>query len=261
MNKEQFLNSGLIEQYVLGLTDSEESAIVEEFAQQDPAIANEIKELQLAMEQYAAQHAIPTPPGMKEKVMEKVGGSTGSIAASPTSPRRGISLMSLLSFVGMCAALVLLFFQTQGKQAALKQLNKQTAEFEAFRQKCEQQQANSNQHIAMSTFFQDPATQAIELKGMNQSAATSALAYWNEKQEKGFVDLSGLPAPPEGKIYQIWADVDGKMINAGVLDSQFPYRVQTIKYIAQAESLNITLEPKGGSDHPTVELLQANGFL
>jgi hypothetical protein len=31
----------------------------------------------------------------------------------------------------------------------------------------------------------------------------------------------------------------------------------TLKYIDKAESLNITIEPAGGNDHPTVEKLIA----
>jgi hypothetical protein len=34
--------------------------------------------------------------------------------------------------------------------------------------------------------------------------------------------------------------------------------LQLINYIARAESLNITLEPLGGSEQPTVELLYVN---
>ena len=38
MNKEEFLTSGLIEQYVLGLTSPEEDRIVERFAEEYPEI-------------------------------------------------------------------------------------------------------------------------------------------------------------------------------------------------------------------------------
>jgi hypothetical protein len=35
----------------------------------------------------------------------------------------------------------------------------------------------------------------------------------------------------------------------------------TLTYIDRAESLNITIEPKGGNDHPTVERLISNVYL
>ena len=50
------------------------------------------------------------------------------------------------------------------------------------------------------------------------------------------------------------------MINAGVL-SKDRSDLQIIEFIEDAESLNITLENAGGSDHPNVEMLQANGLI
>ncbi len=47
------------------------------------------------------------------------------------------------------------------------------------------------------------------------------------------------------------------MINIGLL--QHPGDdMQALQFIDNAESLNITLEPAGGSEHPTVELLYVN---
>jgi anti-sigma-K factor RskA len=43
------------------------------------------------------------------------------------------------------------------------------------------------------------------------------------------------------------------MINMGTLNTD--NELVPLKYIENAESLNITIEPAGGSDHPTVEEL------
>ena len=49
----------------------------------------------------------------------------------------------------------------------------------------------------------------------------------------------------------MWSDVDGEMINMGTLAPN--QELIPLKYIEKAESLNITIEPVGGNDHPTVE--------
>jgi anti-sigma-K factor RskA len=53
----------------------------------------------------------------------------------------------------------------------------------------------------------------------------------------------------------MWSDVNGEMINMGTLGTD--NELVSLKYIENAESLNITIEPAGGSgsDHPTVEEL------
>ena len=59
MNKERFLASGLIEQYVLGLTTPDEAQEVERYARAYPEVQAEIDALRGAIEQYAAQYAVP----------------------------------------------------------------------------------------------------------------------------------------------------------------------------------------------------------
>ncbi len=56
----------------------------------------------------------------------------------------------------------------------------------------------------------------------------------------------------------MWADVDGKMINLGILKKDETNMPIDWKYLANAESLNVTIEPDGGSDHPTVADLVAS---
>ena len=49
------------------------------------------------------------------------------------------------------------------------------------------------------------------------------------------------------------------MISMGVLDRT--KNLLTMNYIDNAESLNITIEPLGGNDHPTVSRLVSNVYL
>ena len=57
----------------------------------------------------------------------------------------------------------------------------------------------------------------------------------------------------------MWADVDGEMINMGIINTS--KALLAMQYIPEAESFNITIEPKGGSPHPTVSELIANTYL
>ncbi len=57
----------------------------------------------------------------------------------------------------------------------------------------------------------------------------------------------------------MWADVDGEMISMGLLPTD--KELIALTYIDKAASLNITIEPKGGNDHPTVERLISNVYL
>ena len=72
--------------------------------------------------------------------------------------------------------------------------------------------------------------------------------------------LENLPPPPVGKTYQIWADIDSKMVDMGVINYE-DKKMISIPHMVNAASLNITLEQEGGSDHPDVSQLKVSGVI
>jgi len=61
----EYIDSGVLEQYVLGLTSPEQSIEVEQRAAADAAIRNEIDAISIAMEAYAMERAIQPDPIIK----------------------------------------------------------------------------------------------------------------------------------------------------------------------------------------------------
>ncbi len=61
----EYIESGVLEQYVLGLTSPEETMEVEQRAAEDPSIREEIDTISEAMEAYAMQHGIGPDPILK----------------------------------------------------------------------------------------------------------------------------------------------------------------------------------------------------
>ena len=101
-------------------------------------------------------------------------------------------------------------------------------------------------------------TSHVHLRGSNLAPKALLVVYWNEEEQQAYLNTVALPDIPADKSLQLWADVDGEMINMGVISVEGDELVP-IPYIPKAESLNLTLEPLGGSDHPNVEQIVANG--
>jgi anti-sigma-K factor RskA len=108
--------------------------------------------------------------------------------------------------------------------------------------------------------IEDRKTQPVYLKGSALAPAAQAIVYWNPQSKLAYLNPYALPTPPQGKQYQIWADVDGKMISLGLIDPKV-VDFQKINHIDRAVSLNITIEPLGGSKSPNVAQLLANGLI
>ena len=258
MDKDKFLQTGLLEQYVLGLTDEEESEKVEAYIDAYPEIKQELKTMRSALNQYAKQYAVMPPKELKNRVMESIDGEAKQKRAANNNGissfsrvAKGVAIL-LIGILGVTAAS---FYK--GKTAAQDQYNALQNEFQEFKEECESEKARLQQTQRIYAFINAPETRAVPLAGTAMQPEARAVAFYNTKSQEAYINTSSLPVPPQGKTYQLWADVEGEMVSMGVLQQQSePQRVQ---YVDHAESLNITIEPEEGSEEPTVELLLANG--
>lgn len=73
MNLQDYINSGILEQYCLGLLDSAEANQVASYCLQYPQLREELKSIEEAMEKMAAEKATPPPPQLKEKILGRLG--------------------------------------------------------------------------------------------------------------------------------------------------------------------------------------------
>lgn len=254
MNKEQFLNTGLLEQFALGLTDPEESAVVEQYLGEFPELRDELYAMQEALENYAKQYAISPPDAVKQNIMQGVEDTNLQPQAGKGALyTSGMTWSKWLSYAALIALTLGYLYQSNRYKQTKMELRNATVALSS----CEGLNKSLQDSKRIYAFISDIHTQPITLKGTSAHADATALVYWNEDRKQGYFFASGLPEPPTDKQYQIWADVEDEMISIGLLDYQTK-DLQTIEYIAQAKSLNITLEPKGGSTKPTVSNLYVN---
>ncbi len=256
MTKEEFIKTGLCEQYVLGLTTSEEAEIVEQMLLTYPELKTDCMKLEGCMEKYARAHAIPPPATLKKSVLSKI----DEIEARENSARNNYSIPKWVAISAAASIIGLLFFSFftwESKSNVENEMAILSTEFKQFQKDCEQVQNEKMIYASQNSFLKDPNTSHVHLRGENN---TLAIAYWNENKDKAYLKLENLPAPPAGKTYQMWADIDNEMVDMGVIKFD-DKKMITIPHMANAASLNITLEDEGGSDHPDVSQLKVSGVI
>jgi hypothetical protein len=254
MTKEQLLNSGLLEQYVLGLTTEEETRLVEDYSARYEDVQKELALLQQAMERYASQHAMPLSIDLPAK---------GQASSNAGKPYAGLLKLSGKTLWPLATAFALIWGTYGAVNTDVKdqEIRDWREKFGLLEKECSEYRQNQEAIADLSAFLQHRHTHKIILQGLSISDGCFAIAYWNPAAQKGFVDTGSLPPPPKGKAYQLWADVDNHMVNAGLIQFDRQNPLQEVVFIEQASSLNITLEPDGGSQEPTVSMLQANGLV
>ncbi len=92
------------------------------------------------------------------------------------------------------------------------------------------------------------------LEGLPPAAAARALALLSPSRGTLVLSATGLPAPPPGRTYQLWAIVGSQAVSAGVFtpDADGLSRViTTVAFDGPPVALAVTLEPEGGVPQPT----------
>ncbi len=86
-----------------------------------------------------------------------------------------------------------------------------------------------------------------------------AVLYWNAESETVWVDATSMPPLPDDKQYQLWAIPEGGApVDAGVFDGA-DGELRELKQVHTAHTFAVTVEPKGGSETPTLETMTVIG--
>lgn len=245
-----FLESGLLESYLLGMTNAEETANVEAYIQKYPAVKKAYKELEETIEEWATRQAVKAPAHVKGDVLNKIDELEPKAAKLKKLKSRRSFWSVAAAVTALIFSIVSLYFWSEkdAMATALAEIRNQNQQLETAL--VEQEEA-CNALEQKYHLLNDPATSKLILKGNDQAADFQAIAFWNPTTQQSFLNVLKMPNLPDQKCLQMWADVDGKMINIGVLKGQ-ENELVAIPFKVNAESLNITIEPLGGSDHPTV---------
>jgi anti-sigma-K factor RskA len=94
----------------------------------------------------------------------------------------------------------------------------------------------------------NPETEKYIIIGNRRAKNLKTVAYINPKEKTSMIDVVALPTLPKEQCYQIWAEVQDKMVSLGIL-SETDRRLQKLPYTENALGLAITIEPKGGSEN------------
>ena len=87
MDIQQYIASGILEQYVLGAASPDEQREVERLALEHPEIRSEITAIEASLESFAQAHAIEPPVDTLGRVLDQLGGSATASAYGHRRPQ------------------------------------------------------------------------------------------------------------------------------------------------------------------------------
>lgn len=273
MNTQEYIQSGIIESYVLGMASPAEAAELEQLCLQYPEIKQALTNFELALEANTLAKAVAPPPHLKQqiftalqsefiseknKVVEKTQALVTPLNETPVvkmnQSSRFLAAASIILLVisgGMNIYFYSKFKETTQQYQALV-LEKNT--LQANNQIMQTKSLDMYNSMQMMT---DPNMKKVSMPGIAGKELNYATVFWDMKSKDVYILPNKLPQPASGKQYQLWAIVDGKPVDAGVLSDCAG--LCKMKNIPAASMFAITLEKSGGSETPTLSEMYVAG--
>lgn len=260
MDSEKILQSGILEQYVLGLVSDEESAEIEVYMVAYPEVNEKVQRLRSCMEHYTGLHDISSPQKNSKKAplsnCDQLSGNARkrclSVETKFGRPQQkeqlaemqnhtrlltALASISILFFAGLS----IYFYQKQASEAsALAKVKQEFFELKEQHQMVVSQMRATNTDNALVT---DKVTQKMKMKGVGVMPEAEVIVYYNAKQQRSLLDPVSLPEAPKDHYYQLWAEVDQQTVDMGTINQGAEKNgFIPIDFVANADNFTITLK-------------------
>lgn len=260
MDIQSFIQSGLLETYMLGQCTPQEQALVERMLAQHPEIRAEMSAIEAALENYAVANSAPPPPALKGRILDAIDreapagtpAADNSVAPSP-------SRLFLWVAIGLAVLGGILFFLNNRLATEKNTLETQVAELQQQIDACNEQSRQKEKLQQVNLLLRDrDDTQAVAMSN-GENGKFTGYAYLNTARCEVAVDLQSLPAPDPGKYFQLWSIVNGAPVSMGMIDLQATGGWLLVPCQAGAVAIAISQESSpNGNPTPTQVLMAGN---
>ena len=257
MDVKEYISSGVLELYAMGTLSSEEMREVEKMCASHPEVAEELARVEDALNSYSSAHARNPRPEVRAELMGKIKSGNAGKKGKVVQMRSTHELTYKYLIAACIASLIVstfasVFFYQKWSDAEdrnLAMLNEKNVMAQNLNLvKYEYDKVSHDMSVV-----RDPAMAIITLNATDSTKYYKAHVMWNKYTRQTFIDVAELPVPPSDKQYQLWALVGGQPVDAGVFDMTDDAGMQKMKQVVNADMWAVTLEPKGGSDAPTMD--------
>jgi anti-sigma-K factor RskA len=256
-NIKEYISSGILEIYVMGSLSSEEMAEVEQMAAAHPEIAEELNDVQNAVNNYSGAYKRTPRPLVREELMQKIEVETWkskrksrTIQEKHIRTYRYLIAACIVSLILSTAASVFFYLKwsdAEDRYVTMRiEKNKYARDY--YLVKYENEKMNEDVSV-----MNNPSMDIITMNAYDSTKSYMARVYWNKLTRETFVFIHDLPLPAEDKQYQLWALVSGQPTDAGIFNKADEFGIQKLKPVQHADVWAVTLEPKGGSTAPTMD--------
>jgi len=273
VDPKQYIESGILERYLLGHCTTEEIQEVQCMARVFAEVQAELDAIEQALQTYASMQAVAPPADLKAKILARLDDQPNAETSQELRETKVVPMQSSSTGNKWAIAAAACFLLAMGlgylynnSQKQLGLLNSQMAAMQNNLDAANALTLSTRQQLQktgnMLTMINDTAIQRVSMKGLPIAQNALATIYWNKQNKQVYLNINNMPQPATGKQYQLWAIADGKPVDLGVFDiTNDSLLMLKMHDIQNPQAFAVTLEPTGGSVSPTLDQMYVMGAL
>jgi anti-sigma-K factor RskA len=247
MDINNYISSGIIEMYVMGICSAEEKAELELLRNQYPQLNKAITQFEIEFENNALHNASPTGSKLDNSILQSLN-ELQTPVVNINSGRRRVNEITWLKPVA-AAAIVLLAISSFFNYSLYKKTKAQQLTLND----------NVNQSAAATlpqadyAILKNPSITPVAMYGVAPHSICRCTLFWDKKTGKAYMMIHHLVRTTQEKKYQLWAMVNDKPVNVGMVNDAIRDRFIELQNVpAGANAFYVTLEDAAGSPTPTM---------
>lgn len=265
MNIKDYISSGIVEAYVLGLASESEVTEFEAMCTQHPEIRSAKDSFEILIEQNALSGVVQPPSLLKNKIFDTIKNEENKLSSvvpitASGNVASGKNVRTMSRYLA-AASIILLLFSTVLNFYLFRQYKSYSSRYVDLLAS-QQQLVNNNNNInarlqayeSAMEVMKNPDVAVVQMPASTVTTSPDpnslAVVYWNIRTKDVYLFVNNMPQPASDQQYQLWAIVNGKPVDAGLVTSNINTPFGKMKNIANADAFAVTLEKRGGSTSP-----------
>ena len=256
MNIKEYISSGVVESYVLGLLTAQERFEFEQYCEAYPELKEARTAFELALEKQAMESSNVPPADLKQKIASKIfdENKTAPVIPIQTAPSRKFNWARFVA----AASIVLLAGSIWWNMNLKNENDILKGDNVALQNDLKISQDSIAQIIAEANHIQKEGMKMVGLNVTSNSPKSFATVYWDTTSHDVYLLVNNLPKPASDEQYQLWALLKTnnqlQTIDLGMLQlSQKPLQVYKMTNAQAAQAFALTLEKKDGNPDPNLQ--------
>jgi anti-sigma-K factor RskA len=246
VNNEQYISSGIIESYVMGLANEQEAAEFENLCSANAELLEARIAFEEGLEKNAMLNAVLPPAALKDRIwkaiQEDMKSQPAKVVSLDTVHTRRTAFMTgkrwaiAASFLAVCLTGYFVYNNYHRNQLLNEQLASNRARLERMdtrTKNIEEQLLQNNQKMKQ-----------VKLIVPSQPTKATMNVFWDSTSTNVYLVVRDMTPLPQGQQYQLWAVNKGKYTSLGLFDAPEDQKlILKMNNVQEADSFAITVTP------------------